>query len=109
MGKKLYYEYNGYHTVLNGYYSSVVDSNYLTFYQVSGGTVIDTIVWVNSGDTTANSATTGAHSISNTNLDYTSGWFATSHDQLDLYFNKGNDTIGLLSIWNTSDFYSSSA
>ena len=108
MGKKLYYEYNGYHTVLNGYYSSKIDSNYLTFYQVSGGTVIDTIVWINSGDTTANSATTGAHSISNSNLDYTSGWFVTSYNQLDLYFNKGNDTIGLMSIWNTSDFYSSS-
>jgi hypothetical protein len=107
MGKKLYYDYNGYYSVLNGYYSSVVDSNYLTFYQTSGGTVIDKIVWVNSGDTTAYSPTTGTKSISSLNLDYTSGWFATSFNQLDLYFNKGNDTIGLLPIWNTTDFYSS--
>ena len=107
IGKKLYYDYNGYYTVLNGYYSSVVDSNYLTFYQTSGGTVIDKIIWVNSGDTTAYSSTTGTKSISSLNLDYTSGWFVTSFNQLDLYFNKGNDTIGLFPIWNTTDFYSS--
>jgi hypothetical protein len=106
-GKKLYYDVDGDSSVLNGYYSVDGGTNYRKFYKTTAGIVTDIITLVNSGDSTATSEDSGTVNIITTGLTYTSGWFLTSYYEQDLELNVYNDLNGLITDWNTSNFYNS--
>jgi hypothetical protein len=107
IGKKLYYDVDGFYTLLNGYYS-VSPGSYKKVYKVEYGYVTDIMVWENENDTTVSSVTTGTHSVVTTNKDYTSQWLVGSHIYNEVVFDFGNDDNGLEENWNTPAFYTGS-
>lgn len=107
IGKKLYYDVNGYYTLLNGFYS-VSPGSYKKVYKVVYGYVTDIMIWENESDTTVTSVTTGTHSVVTTNKDHTSQWLVGSSVYQDVDFDFGNDTNGLEENWNTEAFYTGS-
>lgn len=107
IGKKLYYDVDGYYSLLNGYYS-VSPGSYKKVYKVVYGYVTDILIWENENDTTVTSVTTGTHSVVTTNKDYTSQWLVGSNVYQDVDFDFGNDLNGLEENWNTEEFYTGS-
>lgn len=113
VGKKLYYDDDGYFSVLNGFYSILADdnTNYKFFYQTSAGTIIDKWVMSSSTATTVTSEQTSQTEIlSQTNLDYTSSWYFTSQEQDNLYnFFSSDGLFTSADTWNSDSFYSASS
>jgi hypothetical protein len=105
INKKLYYDVHGDSSVLNGYYSIEGTSPYKKMYKTVNGIVTDVLIWQNRSDTTVTSSTTGTQNTVNTNLDYTSGWYISSHNQNALSLNLNSTDENIIANWNTNTFY----
>ena len=105
--KKIYYDIEGEYSGLNGYYSFPEGDNYLNFYQVTGGTVVNIYSMANSSSTQVTSQVTGQIvNLSQTNKDFTSSWYFTSSQIQNTQYDSANNLFGFNQTWNTSEFYS---
>jgi len=101
INKKLYYDVDGRLSALNGYYRDYKKSN-LVFYKVQYGVVTD----IFSGTTSLTSQLNGGtYNLNGVNLDHTSAWFIDSYNPNDLSLSFSNDVDGLITNWNTNQFY----
>jgi hypothetical protein len=113
LGTKLFIDENGLYPCLTGYYATTETSNlyYKKFYQVnSASTVIDIFTMQNSTDNFVTSdVTSNTELLSQVNKDYTSFWYFTSDNTLDLAFNYNtNNLFNFSQTWGTSEFYNNS-
>ena len=101
VNKKLYYDVDGKLSALNGYYRDYKKSN-LVFYKVQYGVVTD----IFSGTTSLTSQINGGtYNLNGVDFDYTSAWFIDSYNPSDLSLSFANDFDGLITNWNTNQFY----
>ena len=98
VGKKLYKDFDGLFTSLNGYYSIEQQNGvFKTMYKLSYGVVTDILVWANSSDTTVTSQYIGGtYNVVTSNQNLTSDWYLNSII-----------STGSTPTWNTQDFYNS--
>ena len=114
VNKKLYYDDEGFFSVLTGFYSKNADDNinYKNFYEVSAGTIVDVWVMSSSTATTVTSQETSqVENIVQTYLNYTSSWYFTS--QRYEWLGQNISSTGVLfdsgDTWNSLNFYNNSA
>ena len=101
VNKKLYYDVDGKLSALNGYYRDYKKNN-LVFYKVQYGVVTD----IFSGTTSLTSQINGGtYNLNGVDFDYTSAWFIDSYNPSDLSLSFANDFDGLITNWNTNQFY----
>lgn len=113
VGKKLYYDDDGFYSALTGFYSLNANDNlnYKFFYQVSAGTIID--IWTMSASTATtvtSQETLQTETLSQSNLDYTSSWYlySTKLDEIDFsgpYAYVNNSLFSTATTWNDISFY----
>jgi surface protein len=111
VGTKLYYDYDGVHSCLTGYYitPNSGETYYKKFYEVnSGGTVLDIWTMFNQNDTTVTSQETSQVVSLETEFSaYTSAWFFTGEDADDANYMRFYNKHNFNEIWATTEFYNS--
>jgi len=111
VGTKLYYDYDGVHSCLTGYYitPNSGETYYKKFYEVnSGGTVLDIWTMFNQNDTTVTSQETSQVVSLETEFSaYTSAWFFTGEEPEDANYMRFYNKHNFNEIWATTEFYNS--